>query len=97
MSSQLPVRNSTGLTPAVSFRASRALARIEDRALVRSAEIQAVTFVAHTALRGVTEVSMAEDELAKVCPPDARLRLAAVGDAATMAIQSRVLDLIEGL
>lgn len=81
----------------VSPRARRSLQRIEARALLRSAEIQGMAYVGQTALRGVAEVSMAEDELAKLCQPGVRLRLSAIGDAVTAAIQGRVLDLGGGL
>src|SRR5262245_43467823 len=81
----------------VSARTNRALSKVEEGTLVRSAEIQGIAEVGQTALRGVAEVSMAEEELAKLSPPGARLRLSAIGDATTAAIQCRVMDLMDGL
>jgi hypothetical protein len=97
MSNIVARQQSASIISTVSSRTSRALARVEERALLRAAEIQGIAYVGHTALRAITEISMAEEELAKVAPPSARLRMAAVGDAVTAAIQGRVLDLMDGL
>lgn len=95
--SNIVARQQSSIVSTVSSRTSRALARIEERALLRAAEIQGIAYVGHTALRAIAEISMAEEELAKVAPPSARLRMAAVGDAVTASIQGRVLDLMDGL
>jgi hypothetical protein len=97
MSNLVPRGQGVALTTYVSSRTSRVLSRVEERALIRAAEIQGIAYVGQTAIRAVAEISIAEEELAKIAPPSARLRMVAVGDAVTAAIQGRVLDLMEGL
>ena len=81
----------------MTAKGSRTLIHLEERTLLRSAEIQGIAIVGQTAERSIAEVSICEEELAKLSPPGARLRMAAVGDAVTAAIQARILELIEGL
>jgi hypothetical protein len=81
----------------LNARGSRALAHLEERTILRSAEIQGLAIVGQTAERAIAEVTICEEELAKLSPPGARLRMAAVGDAVTAAIQARILELMEGL
>jgi len=97
MSNIVPRQQGAVVASVISGRASKTLSRIEERALVRAAEIQGIAYVGQSALRAIAEISIAEEELAKVAPPSSRLRMVAIGDALTAAIQGRVLGLMEGL
>jgi hypothetical protein len=70
---------------------------MEDRTLMRSAEIQGIVYVGQTALRGTAELSICKSELVKVCPPGAEMQMAAIGDSVVAAIQCCVLEMMEGL
>ncbi len=72
---------------------ARAIQQAEDDAIIHAAVIRTIAFVGHVALMSVAQVSLAEAELSKVAPPESRLRLAAIGDAITVAIHARVLEL----
>jgi hypothetical protein len=73
------------------------LAAVDTKIQVRAREVQGMAFVGQTALVGVACVSILEDEVAKLSPPGARLRLAAIGDATTAAIHARILNMMDGL
>lgn len=99
----LPVRRkgalpmSTEITPfgtgnRLPTKLNKQLARVEQQAIVNAHKVQAINFVGTVALQGVTQLSMTQAECAKLSP-EAELRLAAVGDAATAAIQAVVLRL----
>jgi hypothetical protein len=70
--------------------------QVHEAAVVRAAEVVGVAYVTQAALRAVTELTVTEEELSKLSP-SARLRMAAIGDAGTAAIQARILDLMDGL
>lgn len=71
---------------------NKQLARVEQQAIVNAHKVQAINFVGTVALQGVTQLTMTQSECAKLSP-EAALRLAAIGDAATAAIQTVVLRL----
>lgn len=85
-----------------SVRASKALAKVESGALVRRGEIEAaadiqavkangISFVAATAMNATAMLSQLELQHGAVCP-EARGRLAMVGDTAALAMAQVVAD-----
>jgi len=80
-----------------TLRTERGVTRIGERAMMRAAEVKGTVYVVQTAVRGAAEISICEDEMAKLTTPGARLRMAAISDAGVAALQARVLDLIDGL
>ena len=81
-------RVSGGMVPT---RRNRALARVEDDALVAAHKQRAIGFVAHAAIQSVTQITALEGECAKLAP-GCELRLAAIGDAATAAAQMVIIN-----
>ena len=56
--SNIVAKKQSSIVSTVSSRTSRALARVEERALLRAAEIQGIAYVGHAALRAIAEISM---------------------------------------
>lgn len=81
-----------GQVSRVPSKRNKALAIVEGEALVSAHKVKAVQLVGMAALQGVAQLSMTQAECAKLAP-DAELRLAAIGDAATNAMQMVLLRL----
>jgi hypothetical protein len=73
-------------------RRNRELEEVEAEAAVAAHKVRAIGYVTTAAIQSVTQVSVTEAECTKLVPNSA-LRLAAVGDAGTAAIQCAVLRL----
>lgn len=80
-----------------SARAERALTAIHQRAAERAEEIVGIEFVGFVAMRAVARTAVRRDEMQKLCPPSTEIYLAPIQDSICAAIQSRVLELLDGL